>query len=91
MHEAHRLADEIERRWPVLHFLVHCAGVVLGRRMLTADGIETNFAVNYLVPGPLRPHPAPAARLEATGRPGAAARILLVAAPRAMAPSISRT
>jgi NAD(P)-dependent dehydrogenase (short-subunit alcohol dehydrogenase family) len=46
--EVVRLADLIHGRWPALHYLVHDAGVVLGRRELTAEGIERNFAINYL-------------------------------------------
>src|SRR5579859_1098132 len=46
--EAVRLAGEIAGRWPELHYLVHSAGVVRGRRELTAEGVESNFAINYL-------------------------------------------
>jgi NAD(P)-dependent dehydrogenase (short-subunit alcohol dehydrogenase family) len=74
--EANRLADEIASRWPVLHYLVHSAGVVRGRRELTAEGVESNFAINYLsrfvLTGRLLP------LLEAAGQPGEAARIVLV-------------
>ncbi len=45
--EANRLADEIASRWPVLHYLVHSAGIVRGHRELTAEGVESNFATNY--------------------------------------------
>ncbi len=47
--EANRLTDEIAGRWPALHYLVHSAGVVRGRRELTVEGIESNFAINYLL------------------------------------------
>ena len=74
--EANRLADEIASRWPVLHYLVHSAGVVRGHRELTAEGVESNFAINYLsrfvLTGRLLP------LLEAAGQPGEAARIVLV-------------
>ncbi len=76
MREVHRLADQVERRWPRLHYLVHSAGVVLGRRVLTAEGIETNFAVTYLARFALTLHLLP--HLEAGGRKGAAARIVLI-------------
>src|SRR3979409_2410068 len=39
---------QVGGRWPSLNYLVHDAGVVLGRRELTAEGIEANFAINYL-------------------------------------------
>jgi NAD(P)-dependent dehydrogenase (short-subunit alcohol dehydrogenase family) len=48
MRDVTRLADLLGGRWPALHYLVHDAGVVLGRRELTPEGIEANFAINYL-------------------------------------------
>lgn len=48
MHEVQGLADTVSNDFPHLDFLVHCAGAVIGRRILTAEGVETNFAVNYL-------------------------------------------
>ncbi len=42
------LAAEISKRWPRLHYLVLCAGIVRGQHTLTPEGIETNFAINYL-------------------------------------------
>jgi NAD(P)-dependent dehydrogenase (short-subunit alcohol dehydrogenase family) len=48
MRDVTRLADLIRGRWPALHYLVHDAGVVLSRRELSAEGIERNFAINYL-------------------------------------------
>ncbi len=74
--EAHRLADEIAGRWSELHYLVHSAGVVRGRRELTAEGVESNFAINYLSRFVLTECLLPL--LEATGQPGKAARIVLV-------------
>jgi NAD(P)-dependent dehydrogenase (short-subunit alcohol dehydrogenase family) len=41
-------AAEISKRWPRLHYLVLCAGIVRGQYTLTSEGIETNFAINYL-------------------------------------------
>jgi NAD(P)-dependent dehydrogenase (short-subunit alcohol dehydrogenase family) len=46
--EANRVADELLRRFAALDYLVRSAGVVRGRHMLTAEGIETNLAINYL-------------------------------------------
>src|SRR6266566_3606164 len=74
--EANRLADEIASRWPVLHYLVHSAGVVRGRRELTAEGVESNFAINYLARFALTGRLLPL--LEAASRLGEAARIVLV-------------
>jgi NAD(P)-dependent dehydrogenase (short-subunit alcohol dehydrogenase family) len=42
------LAGQISRRWSKLHYLVLCAGIMRGEHTLTPEGIETNFAVNYL-------------------------------------------
>jgi NAD(P)-dependent dehydrogenase (short-subunit alcohol dehydrogenase family) len=74
--EVNRLANEIAARWPALHYLVHSAGVVRGRRELTAEGVESNFAINYLSRFALTGRLL--ALLEAAGRPGEAARIMIV-------------
>ena len=74
--EANRLADEIAGRWSALHYLVHSAGVVRGRRELTAEGIESNFAINYLSWFVLTERLLPL--LEAVGQPDKAARIMIV-------------
>ncbi|SDR55357.1 Short-chain dehydrogenase [Rhizobiales bacterium GAS113] len=76
MRHVKRLADEVGARWPSLHYLVHDAGVVLGRRELTAEGIESNFAINYLSRFALTRHLLPL--LLAGGRPERAARIVIV-------------
>jgi NAD(P)-dependent dehydrogenase (short-subunit alcohol dehydrogenase family) len=46
--DTQRLASEVSRRYSGLSYLVHSAGIVNGRYELTAEGIESNFAVNYL-------------------------------------------
>jgi NAD(P)-dependent dehydrogenase (short-subunit alcohol dehydrogenase family) len=46
--QARNLARYIGVKWPHLHFLVHSAGFLQGKRVLTAEGVESNFAVNYL-------------------------------------------
>jgi NAD(P)-dependent dehydrogenase (short-subunit alcohol dehydrogenase family) len=46
--DTNRLAAEVIRRCTTLSYLVHSAGVVKGQRDLTAEGIESNFAINYL-------------------------------------------
>jgi retinol dehydrogenase 12 len=71
-----RLADVIKARIPRLHRLVLCAGVVRGNRLLTAEGIESNFAINYLSRFVLTERLMPL--LRATGKPGAAARIVVI-------------
>lgn len=58
---------------------MHSAGVVRGRRVVTAEGFESNFATNYLSRFALTVRLLPV--LQAAGRPGKSARILLVAHP----------
>jgi NAD(P)-dependent dehydrogenase (short-subunit alcohol dehydrogenase family) len=74
--ETERVAQEIARRWPFLNFLVHSAGVVRGRRVLNSEGVESNFATNYLSRFVLTRRLMPL--LNAAGQPGEAARIVVV-------------
>jgi NAD(P)-dependent dehydrogenase (short-subunit alcohol dehydrogenase family) len=46
--DTQRLAADVTQRYESLSYLVHSAGIVNGRRELTVEGIESNFAVNYL-------------------------------------------
>ena len=46
--EIHNLVSEFKSRYDKLNVLINNAGVNLGKRILTEDGIETTFAVNYL-------------------------------------------
>jgi NAD(P)-dependent dehydrogenase (short-subunit alcohol dehydrogenase family) len=48
--EIRGLARDFKERYPSLHVLINNAGVAPIRRSVTADGIETTFAVNYLAP-----------------------------------------
>ena len=45
-----RLAADFKGRHEKLHVLVNNAGVLLGKRPVTEDGIEKTFAVNHLAP-----------------------------------------
>src|SRR5215510_12179334 len=45
-----QLADAFRAKYPRLHILINNAGLNNSRRYLTADGIETTFAVNYFAP-----------------------------------------
>lgn len=74
--EVGRLADKIAVRCPALHYLVHSAGVVRGRREITRDGLESNFAINYLGRSALTKRMLPL--LETAGRPGEASRIVII-------------
>lgn len=77
--EANRLAGEVASRWPALHCLVHSAGIVRGRRVLTAEGVESNFATNYLSRFELSR--ALLSSLQAAGKPNKAARIVVIGNP----------
>ncbi|HEY6258143.1 MAG TPA: SDR family NAD(P)-dependent oxidoreductase [Xanthobacteraceae bacterium] len=77
--EARRIGDEVARRWSTIHYLVHSAGIVRGRRVLTAEGFESNFATNYLSRFALTVRLLPS--LRAAGHRGKSARIVVVAAP----------
>jgi NAD(P)-dependent dehydrogenase (short-subunit alcohol dehydrogenase family) len=76
MKEAHRLADEVAARSESLHYLVHGAGIVMGHRVLTAEGIESNFAVNFLSRFVLTQRLLPL--LERTGTIHLASRIVIL-------------
>src|SRR5246127_2544959 len=43
-----RLAERFTQRYPRLDVLINNAGVIMPRRVLTDDGYETTFQVNYL-------------------------------------------
>ena len=43
-----RLADTFTRRYPRLDVLINNAGIYMPQRVLTEDGYETTFQVNYL-------------------------------------------
>ncbi len=75
--DVRRLAEEVRRRWPVLHILVNNAGAVFNQRAESADGIEQTWALNhlsyFLLTDLLRD------ALSAGGTPGRTARIVNVA------------
>src|SRR6266576_234621 len=48
MSEVDRAATIIAERLDRIDLLVHSAGVVDGARRLTSEGIDLNFAINYL-------------------------------------------
>jgi len=74
--ETHRLAWDAASHFPSLHYLVHSAGIVRGRRELTAEGLESNFATNYLSRFALTQKLLPV--LKAAGQPTQAARIVII-------------
>ena len=45
-----KLVSEFKQKYHNLHVLINNAGIVLSKRILSVDGIEMNFAVNYLAP-----------------------------------------
>ena len=76
MREAKRLSNEVASRWTGLNYLVHSAGVVRGRRELTDEGIESNFAVNYVSRFALTQSLLPL--MKTVSQPGNAARVVIV-------------
>ena len=50
MAEVSGLARRIAEREARIDVLVNCAGIYVDRRILTAEGLETQFAVNHLAP-----------------------------------------
>ena len=76
MSETKRLATEVASRWPALDYLVHSAGIVGGYRKLTREGVESNFAINYLSRFALTQRLLPL--MKVSGRPGQSARIVLI-------------
>ena len=76
MSETNRLGDEITSLYPQLHYLVLGAGAVRGRRQLTAESIESTFALNYLSRFALTQRLQPL--LEKAGRSNQSARIVLL-------------
>lgn len=48
--EVRRVAGQLVERLPRIDVLLHNAGVVMRKRQLTPDGIETTLAVNHLAP-----------------------------------------
>jgi NAD(P)-dependent dehydrogenase (short-subunit alcohol dehydrogenase family) len=77
--EARRVSDEVANHCSALHYLVHSAGFVRGRRVVTAEALESNFATNYLSRFALTVRLLPT--LQAAGRPGESARIIFVSHP----------
>lgn len=64
MESVRRGAAQILEQVPTLHVLVNNAGLFAGERVVTEDGVELTFAVNYLAPFLLTELLAP--RLEAS-------------------------
>ena len=48
--QVRQMAADIIARYDRLHVLINNAGVILLKRQLTEDGLETTFAVNHLAP-----------------------------------------
>src|SRR5436305_9991542 len=48
--QVRKVAAEVQSRYDRLHVLLNNAGVDVGRRLTTEDGLELTFAVNYLAP-----------------------------------------
>ena len=46
--QLHRLAEAFKVRYPRLDVLINNAGIIMPKRVLTEDGYETTYQVNYL-------------------------------------------
>lgn len=44
----HQFVTDFKAKYATLHVLINNAGVILPQRIVTEDGLETQFAVNYL-------------------------------------------
>ena len=45
-----KFVSEFKSKYQKLHILINNAGVMLSKRVVSVDGLEMNFAVNYLAP-----------------------------------------
>lgn len=64
-----RGAEQILARVPALHVVIHNAGIFADERVVTDDGVELTFAVNYLAPFLLTELLAPRLEASATSAP----------------------
>ena len=48
--EIRNFVSEFKSKYQNLHVLINNAGVMFSKKLLSVDGIETNFAVNHLAP-----------------------------------------
>ncbi len=76
---ARRLAEAVEARTDRLDLLVNNAGYMPSERVMTAEGLEENFATNHLGPFLLTDLLLPLLRRTAAGRPRGAVRVLMTA------------
>jgi len=74
--ESERLCNRILDRFTEIHYLIHCAGIIHSRWELTEEGVEKNFATNYLSRFHITQRLAPL--MLQTGKPGDPARIMVV-------------
>jgi NAD(P)-dependent dehydrogenase (short-subunit alcohol dehydrogenase family) len=72
-----RGVEQIDKVAPALHVIVHNAGIFASERVVTEDGVETTFAVNYLGPFLLTELLGP--KLVASAEGGPPSRIIHVA------------
>ncbi len=48
--EVRKLAHDVQAKVNALHVLINNAGIDVGQRQVTVDGLESTFAVNYVAP-----------------------------------------
>ncbi|HEY3805095.1 MAG TPA: SDR family NAD(P)-dependent oxidoreductase [Kofleriaceae bacterium] len=74
-----RGADAVQELAPELHVLINNAGVFATERVVTADGLELSFAVNYVAPFLLTELLAPRLEASAAGEPSRVVNVASVA------------
>lgn len=79
MADAARLAGEIAERTDRLDLLVNNAGGMCSELVITAEGLEQNFAANHLGPFLLTERLLPLLRSAAQDRPAGSVRVLMTA------------
>lgn len=74
-----RGAEQILARVPALHVLIHNAAIFADERVVTDDGVELTFAVNYLAPFLLTELLAPRLAASATSVPSRVVNVASIA------------
>jgi NAD(P)-dependent dehydrogenase (short-subunit alcohol dehydrogenase family) len=74
-----RGADAVQELAPELHVLINNAGVFATERVVTADGLELSFAVNYVAPFLLTELLAPRLEASAASEPSRVVNVASVA------------
>ena len=66
--EVHKVGEALASRNKTIDVLLHNAGLYLSKKKLTMDGLEMNFAVNYLAPFVITYHVSKKMKSQGQGR-----------------------